>query len=705
MNRWQHLKKALNIFGTGAPTVVQLGLPTLTSLNLPRTRINFAAEVGDGLSSSVLMSPIKWLQRTFPEAPLEVIQLGTNEDETVAHHPLVKLVRRPNSYYSGNALWSATIFSWIRGNAYWIKARNTKKGSNPFADVTSEVKELWYIPHWLMQPAWPKDGSVFISHYEYSVGNRKPIEVPIENVVHFRNGIDPRNPRLGLDLIEAEQREIVTDAEAASYTASLLRNMGIPGIVISPDTNLVNGAVEELSPEQQKAMKAEIMASTTGDRRGDPLIFMSPTKVQEFGFDPKQMDVSAIRNGNETRLCAALGIPSAVIGFSSGNETTKVGAAMQVYKRIAWEGCVIPMQTNFAETLTNSLLPEFEGSPDNFECWFNFRGVAAMQENEIEKARAVDIGVRGGWLPVWDGQKRMGVDVDDSQKIYLRPITTVEVPVGQTRPLPDPNAVQQTALPDIPKARFKAAADRRFLRVQSRLEGSLKSDIAALFAKESTLVLKSYQNSAKAAETKDWLDTVTGKVREEWVKLLTSAINNAIKSGWSLADAEIDDLVEFGFFEDAALDFAKNQAALKVVGIGETTVKDVRQVISKAVEEGLSTDKTARALRDLYEGFQTSRALTIARTETANAMSHGKHSAAEETAKETGLVLERVWSAVNDERTRESHAAADGQVRKMGEAFDVGGEALMYPGDPNGSAENVIACRCVEIFQESQNES
>ena len=37
---------------------------------------------------------------------------------------------------------------------------------------------------------------------------------------------------------------------------------------------------------------------------------------------------------------------------------------------------------------------------------------------------------------------------------------------------------------------------------------------------------------------------------------------------------------------------------------------------------------------------------------------------------------------------------ADGQVRAIGDTFDVDGEQLAYPGDPSGSAGNVINCRC-----------
>lgn len=65
-----------------------------------------------------------------------------------------------------------------------------------------------------------------------------------------------------------------------------------------------------------------------------------------------------------------------------------------------------------------------------------------------------------------------------------------------------------------------------------------------------------------------------------------------------------------------------------------------------------------------------------------------------ETAGEQGPGIEYVWNAVGDEVTRPDHDDADGQSVRAGDTFDVGGEALLYPGDPAGSDENVDNCRC-----------
>jgi hypothetical protein len=58
----------------------------------------------------------------------------------------------------------------------------------------------------------------------------------------------------------------------------------------------------------------------------------------------------------------------------------------------------------------------------------------------------------------------------------------------------------------------------------------------------------------------------------------------------------------------------------------------------------------------------------------------------------------QTWNAVGDDRTRETHADADGQEVPLGDSFDVGDDQLAYPGDPLGSAEETINCRCWLTF-------
>ena len=93
--------------------------------------------------------------------------------------------------------------------------------------------------------------------------------------------------------------------------------------------------------------------------------------------------------------------------------------------------------------------------------------------------------------------------------------------------------------------------------------------------------------------------------------------------------------------------------------------------------------------------YSVSRAMTIARTETHKAANTAQYHRASVAAQESELEVVVEWISTNDGRVRDDHKNADGQTRPIGQPFNVGGELLMYPSDPKGSAANVINCRCV----------
>lgn len=137
-------------------------------------------------------------------------------------------------------------------------------------------------------------------------------------------------------------------------------------------------------------------------------------------------------------------------------------------------------------------------------------------------------------------------------------------------------------------------------------------------------------------------------------------------------------------------------AAEKVVAIQETTKRTIKKVLSKGAAEQWSNREIAKKLRDLSEISTGIRARRIARTETHTGACTSMNTA----AGSTGIVKTREWDAADDERTRDDHRIIDkenGRIR-FDEYYKVGGELLKYPGDPSGSAKNIINCRCVEMF-------
>lgn len=62
------------------------------------------------------------------------------------------------------------------------------------------------------------------------------------------------------------------------------------------------------------------------------------------------------------------------------------------------------------------------------------------------------------------------------------------------------------------------------------------------------------------------------------------------------------------------------------------------------------------------------------------------------------IEVTKEWFAILDKHTRSAHAEADGQVVGVNEFYNVWGEDLKYPRDPNASAKNIMNCRCISNF-------
>jgi SPP1 gp7 family putative phage head morphogenesis protein len=130
-----------------------------------------------------------------------------------------------------------------------------------------------------------------------------------------------------------------------------------------------------------------------------------------------------------------------------------------------------------------------------------------------------------------------------------------------------------------------------------------------------------------------------------------------------------------------------NRADIFLRRINDTTFKELSQAFadSLAAEEG--REGLINRIQNTYGNINKARAGLIARTEVHNSTQYGTIQG----YKQGGLTI-KIWVAVMDGATRDSHAAVDGEERPIDRPFSNG---LMFPGDPNGPAEEVINCRCV----------
>lgn len=127
--------------------------------------------------------------------------------------------------------------------------------------------------------------------------------------------------------------------------------------------------------------------------------------------------------------------------------------------------------------------------------------------------------------------------------------------------------------------------------------------------------------------------------------------------------------------------------------VTETMLDDLHGVLSAQFAEGLSPADVAADIESIFPLTYADRGQNIAQTEVHSARGLVQHE-----------VLERCgpqrhqWLSSMDLKVRDAHRTAHGQVKRIGEAFEVGGTQMMHPGDPAGGAANVCRCRCDEVI-------
>jgi SPP1 gp7 family putative phage head morphogenesis protein len=118
----------------------------------------------------------------------------------------------------------------------------------------------------------------------------------------------------------------------------------------------------------------------------------------------------------------------------------------------------------------------------------------------------------------------------------------------------------------------------------------------------------------------------------------------------------------------------------------------IKTQLDEGLRKGEPLSKLADRIRAEFTDIGKADAMRIASTETSAAYGVAR----QEAMKEAGVKFKQ-WLTSGLPNVRPAHRAAEGQIVKVDEPFLVGGEYLMHPGDPSGSAGNVINCHCVSI--------
>ena len=377
---------------------------------LPGTQFDYAREVRDPTLNSAVSCCLNWVCRQLSEPTLKVGRVDAegkvNGD---VRHPMLQLLRQPYSSFDssidGDALLASVYKSYaVAGMAYILKVGRTVGGFGP-------PKNLVVLPYWQVGPVYSQTGEDFLQGWRYrpTQSGSGTIYEPKDMIV-LRFDLNPYDQgRTSTQPLYPILRSIFGDNEAESFTAAILKNMGVPGHLLVPMRQAEGSIGEEMiSPENAQQLEERWYQKFAGDRRGSIMISQSRIEAVKLGLSPNEMAIKDVRSAFEARICSAIGIPAQVVGLQSG-EDSKTYANQEEARRSAYEDCVTPFLERFALAMQLQLLPDF-GLTDGIGCEWDYSRVPCMQENLGEKAKWVSLMAHRGIFTRDDCRIAMGLE-------------------------------------------------------------------------------------------------------------------------------------------------------------------------------------------------------------------------------------------------------------------------------------------------------
>ncbi|MBP7632332.1 MAG: phage portal protein [Acidimicrobiales bacterium] len=719
-----------------APTRTERRDPTAATVQLqyaglgvPQTnRHNAARATANALKAWVVMRCIQIKAQDLAGIPFVAgARLPTSYTELPETNPnarLARLVGQTPAPKTSAPVW----WEWMLTQRY-ITGQMAAEIDWAGTPTTGEVAALWPLTASALK-AVPTDGGVeWWKRFEYGRPD-KPRTLAVDRVFY---GWDPAPDdfRQPWSILASAQIDVDVAVQVGRYNAAFLRNDARPAAVVVTEQFATEDDfdqfVNQFEGRHQGVDNAGKLAFVETDPDG-----ATPNQaisIQTLGISQKDARMMEMHRASLEHVAMALGVPWSRLSAADRTFSNAGQESVDYWKGLASDARKFGAEVNAC--LAPVLGPEVG--------WFDLSGVEALAPRPPVSAQEA-VALVNGFIATpeevrpWYGLAGPGPDMPALPEVPAPPAPPVAADEDpeSTRSLPpvqivvDGAAIAEASFRRNREAEVRAlTAEEQEIRrttIWRRNDAALRGLItayekrwAALFNRQAAAVVAQVTGKRTAARL-----AAASQARELRADLgIGGPLDPNEIARWRAQALDLADLMHtaatttgvtrvnnaFGVSFDLEAPFVQdfigaraNQLAGQVT---DSTYAAIQQALQDGVANGASIDDLASAVQDVFDVASTSRAKTIARTEVISASNGSASLAAAQLPSDVAAGQEFI--ATRDERVRDDHADADGQIVAMGAPFDVGGESLLYPGDPAGSAENVINCRCTVAFLTPQD--
>lgn len=677
-----------------------------------------AGEMPSLYGKSPRLDPVRYIARMCAGEELKLYQKsgrrknGSNA-EALGEHEVYDLLENPCPTFPELDGWTLRYLTFayidLVGECGWLKVRDGKR-----------IIALLPIPKaWILEK--PTIGNHYYQILPYGTLGGMSLTVAPEDFVYFKdvNLEDPYGNGKGLS--ESIADELETDEYASKYQKNFFFNDATPPYVVTGYQGNEQGA---------DRLKKTLKEKLGGFRKArEPAILTGAMDIKPIGTSPKELDMVESRKFLRDECLQHYQLPPEVFGIVENSNRATIDSSFYLTQK----NVIIPRLRFFERVVNAQLLDEF----DDLCCYHDVKII----EDETLNLQVYQFGVLNGCITKEQYCEHFGINPNPEEGHYLIPNGGTFVNVDEEFELPEMSEEEEVVIDENPEGEtdnteeepekpeegkstaeymikqnreheeWKAKIWHGFNEKALRQEEPFIKSIQKISAKQKADIEKKikgieYVNDASVNNaiadyfTKEVDEAVKHGLAKSWLDCMREGRQNAHEAIGKKKEIEtIDDVtITNDFFNRWVDEFG----LMKSKELNQTTKKKLllalRQRLAEDIEEGAGLEVMKRNLIEsassVFEELSTVRAKMIARTETGASVNVGQTA----TYKAVGIE-KKEWIATLDQRTRESHLSMDGVKADIDMTFEVGRadggiDNMQYPLDPNGSAENVVNCRC-----------
>lgn len=640
-------------------------------------------------------------------ADLHLYRLDSESNQVeLFDHPLLKLLEKPNPFTTGYKLDMLTgIFMDLAGEAFWIVERDNR--GRPIELWSVNPAYMWVCP----------DRETFVRGWVYRCGSDN---IPIDpaDIIHFFFP-NPDNPYRGLGPAQAASVDLQSSKYSKEWNRRFFYNSARPDAVIEFD--------RVLDEDEYDAIVKAWNASHSGVGNAHKIGMLEIGHYKQISTNPKDMDFGNLQTQTRDAILSIFGVPKSVLGITEDvNRATAETAEYTFAKRTVKS--LLRMRQDDLNAQLVPLFPEerlFLGYDD------------PTPEDQAAKLAAWTAG-HNKWLTTNEIREQLGLEPVEGGDEIPQPGSGAMPSFGFDDLTDDDQGdggksipQRHTRLPMVPKSKALVIRKRQvavwlkgldreaywksFVTKTDKREQQLARTWRAIFREQAKNIDAALDDYHKTVRVSDSLLTKMRALsdkkadKSEMDQLLASLDkvgkdSPTFKSLRPMIARMLSDSAQ-EFFDDTGMGIEfdlRNPKVSKWIDryclaqirdINHTTREAVRHDLLYADENGLSLPEIKDMVMATFKDAEESRVNTIVRTEVIGSSNAGTLAGYEQ----SGVVQGKEWLAAIDERTRESHMAADGQRVELDEDFVLDdGAHGECPGNI-GEAEHDCNCRCTVL--------